>query len=187
MVNKRKKTVRRVISGIVLLCMLFALGFLGGRGVLKVLYPMKYEEFVEVYASQYEIDKNLLYAVIETESGFDKDAVSSMGALGLTQILPETFTWLQSKTGESLETDELFNPEVSIKYAAVFYKMLMNEYKNVRTAAAAYHAGMGCVGGWLGDSRYSSDGKTLDSIPYRSTAAYVEKIVKTMSIYDKLY
>ena len=40
---------------------------------------------------------------------------------------------------------------------------------------------------WLADSKYSSDGETLDNIPYKETDGYVEKTVKYMSAYEKYY
>lgn len=165
----------------------FTLLFFAGRGVLKTLYPQGYSDFVETYASQNNIEENLLYAVIKTESSFNPEAVSYAGAMGLTQILPETFTWLQTKTGEKLSTEELFTPEVSIKYGAFFYGMLMEKYGDVETAAAAYHAGMGSVAKWLGDERYSADGKTLDRVPYADTQSYIEKITAAKIVYDRLY
>ena len=69
---------------------------------VRLTYPVKYETLIEKYSTEYGVPQNLLLAVIKTESSFDPTAVSSAGALGLTQITPETFSWLQTKTGESL-------------------------------------------------------------------------------------
>ena len=52
---------------------------------------------------------------------------------------------------------------------------------------AAYHAGLGAVQGWLEDPEYSSDGKTLDKIPYSDTNWYVAKVLETRDMYKKLY
>ncbi len=46
--------------------------------ILKQTYPKKWEEYVEKYSAQYEIDQLLVYAIIKTESNFKKDAVSNM-------------------------------------------------------------------------------------------------------------
>ncbi|MEG1846419.1 MAG: lytic transglycosylase domain-containing protein [Oscillospiraceae bacterium] len=154
---------------------------------VKMQYPLKYVDEISKYSQEYNIPKDLLYAVIKTESGFNKDAKSSAGAIGLSQITPETFAWLQSKTGEKLETDDLYNPEISIKYSALFYKMLIKEFKNTDTAIAAYHAGRGRVNSWLSDKEISSDGKTLDKIPFKDTAHYVHKVNEAMAIYNILY
>ena len=52
----------------------------------KYIYPLEYQTYVERYSAEYGVDKYLVYAVIKTESGFDPDAVSNVGARGLMQI-----------------------------------------------------------------------------------------------------
>ncbi len=155
--------------------------------ILKVLYPTRYAEIVETTAKEYGISPSFVYAVIECESGFDKNAVSSVGARGLMQIMPETFLWLQTKTKEELHEDSLFDPETNIKYGCYLYSILFKEFENEETVVAAYHAGTGNVRKWLKDERYSSDGKTLTDIPFPSTKHYVNKVIKTRNIYEKLY
>ncbi len=155
--------------------------------ILKVLYPTRYAEIVETTADEYGISPSFVYAVIECESGFDKNAVSSVGARGLMQIMPETFLWLQTKTKEELHEDSLFDPETNIKYGCYLYSILFNEFYSEETVVAAYHAGTGNVRKWLKDERYSPDGKTLTDIPFPSTKHYVNKVIKTRNIYEKLY
>lgn len=154
---------------------------------VQTVYPRQYAELVEENAERFDIDVSLLYALIETESGFDKNAVSSVGAMGLTQITPDTFQWLQTKTGESYDVDALFEPEVSIYYGAYFLDMLLEEFDNTETALAAYHAGRGKVNEWLADPRISPDGEALKNIPYKDTAGYVKKVMKVKERYQKIY
>lgn len=166
---------------------IFLVIFLGYKSVIKTLYPKKQATLVEKYATEYELDKALVYAVIKTESSFDENAKSNVGALGLTQIMPETFQWLQSKTGEQLEDKELYNADTSIKYGCLLLSMLMGEFQDTQTALAAYHAGRGSVNNWLKNPDYSKDGKVLDKIPTQDTAFYVHKVTKAISIYKNLY
>jgi len=154
---------------------------------VQTVYPRQYAEIVEENAEDFQIDKALLYALIKTESGFDKNAVSSVGAKGLTQITPETFRWLQTKTNESYEEDALFEPEISVYYGAYFLDMLLDEFGNTETALAAYHAGRGKVNEWLADPRYSPDGEILGNIPYDDTSAYVKKVVRICEKYEEIY
>ncbi|MBQ8183513.1 MAG: lytic transglycosylase domain-containing protein [Clostridia bacterium] len=155
--------------------------------VLQTVYPREYSDLIESYAEAYDIDKSLLYALVECESGFDKNAVSSVGAKGLTQITPETFQWLQTKTGEDYTDDALFEPEISVKYGAFFLSMLLDEFGDTKTALAAYHAGRGKVNEWLDNTEYSSDGKKLDEIPFEDTALYAGKVMKVREWYCKIY
>ena len=155
--------------------------------VLNELYPQKYEDLVQKYATEYGISENLLFAIIKTESGFNENAKSGAGALGLTQITEDTFNWLLTKTGEEYAFEDLKNPEISIKYGALFISMLIDEFENTDTAIAAYHAGRGQVNAWLQDPSVSSNGKTLDDIPIAATAHYVYKVNRAINIYENLY
>ena len=148
---------------------IFILCLVTARTAIRVLYPMKYEEIVIKYCEEYGVNEALAFAVIETESGFDPQAESEAGAIGLMQMLPETFEWLQSKTGESYETKMLKDEEISVKYGIYFLSILKEEFKSDETVLAAYHAGMGKVSEWLSDSDISDDGITLKKIPYSDT------------------
>ncbi len=154
---------------------------------VQTVYPRQYVTLVEENAEAFEIDASLLYALIKTESGFDKNAVSSVGAKGLTQITPDTFSWLQTKTGEEYEEDALFEPEISVYYGAYFLDMLLQEFGNTETALAAYHAGRGKVNEWLSDPRISPDGVVLENIPYEDTAGYVKRVMRNTEKYQKIY
>lgn len=182
-VNKLKLISLLLILSVVLIIIIVNAVKLG----VQTVYPRQYAELVEENAHSFDIDPSLLYALIETESGFDKNAVSSVGAKGLTQITPETFQWLQTKTGEEYEEDALFEPEISVYYGAYFLNMLLEEFGNTETALAAYHAGRGKVNEWLADPRISPDGEALENIPYEDTAGYVKKVVKIKERYQKIY
>ena len=160
---------------------------LGLNAVKAYIYPQSYSNYVEKYCGEYGIDENLTYAVIHTESGFDSDAVSHMGACGLMQIMPETFEWLRSKIGADESDIDIFDPETNIRYGVYFLSVLNNECGDERLAIAAYHAGMGRVNQWLSDSVISPDGKTLENIPFDDTEYYVKKVERAKKVYETLY
>lgn len=188
MLNKPIKNSVKLLSGLLILSVVSAIIVVNAVSlVLHTLYPKEYSDSVEKYAQEYGVDEALLYALIECESGFDKNAVSSVGAKGLTQITPETFKWLQTKTGESYAEDALFEPEISIKYGAFFLGLLLEEFGDTKTALAAYHAGRGQVNKWLINPEYSADSKKLDNIPFEDTSAYAEKVMKVKYLYVKIY
>lgn len=162
--------------------------FLAGTMAMRYLYPLKYSDAVEKYSVEYNVDKALLYGVIHTESGFNPNAVSSSNAQGLMQLLPDTFSWLQTKTGEELPPEDIFDPETNIRYGTVFIKMLSEQFGGeTETMIAAYHAGNNRVAKWLEDKNYSDDGRTLKNIPIPETSHYVKKVTRAMKIYKNLY
>ncbi|MBE6786546.1 MAG: lytic transglycosylase domain-containing protein [Ruminococcaceae bacterium] len=186
----KSPAIKKLGNFLLILLVVFSLSaviYFGGVSILKTLYPRRYIEFVEKYSLSNNLSEEFVFAVIECESGFDKDAVSYLDARGLMQIMPETFTWLQEKRGESLPDESIFEPETAIDYGCYFYGMLMRQFENEATAVAAYHAGAAQVEKWLSDSNYSDDGKTLKDIPYPSTKKYVEKVMRVKNIYEKLY
>lgn len=188
--NKRKtKASLKITAALLVLILLVGTAvFFTGRTIYKATFPMSYSYEIDRYADEYGVPRVLLYAVIHTESGFNPSAESSAGALGLTQITPETFHWLQTKTGETLPDSALYEPETSIRYGAYFYSLLLSEFHgDIKTAAAAYHAGRGQVNTWLRDPQYSENGETLDTIPSGDTAYYVRKVQRAIRIYTNLY
>lgn len=169
---------------------IIAIGLLavGGMVVMRAIYPKNYTEYVEEYCSEYSVDQNLVYAVIDCESGYNKDAVSDVGAIGLMQLTPDTFEWVQSKLGEELETEDLYDPQTNIRYGVYLLRLHLDEFGDVQTAIAAYHAGRGKVNDWLNDEEISKDGKTLTSdVPYGDTNAYIGKVMNTIKMYDIIY
>lgn len=185
--NKKKHSVIAVI--LLFLAMLIVVGGIFGYDFLeKYTHPIKYQNYVERYAIDNNIDKYLVYAVIKTESSFEPTAVSEVGARGLMQIMQPTFDWVKYRLGdEESEWLDMYDPEINIKYGCWLIGWLCQEFDDVDTAMAAYHAGSGRVGEWLADKEYSSDGIHLDIIPLSDTAHYVSKINKALETYRKLY
>lgn len=172
---------------LVFLLLALPLSLTAGKSILKSLYPVRYESIVEKYSKEYGIDESLIFAVIKTESSFNPDSVSDAGAMGLMQVMPDTHEWLSGKLGRNEDTDVLFNEDTGIEYGTYLLRILMDEFHNIETAVAAYHAGIGRVNEWLRDPRYSSDGVTLDVIPFKDTAHYVNKVKRAVQIYENLY
>lgn len=174
-----------LIASIVLsLLLTLGLGLIG-----KILHPTEYKQYVEKYAKEYNVPEYVIFAVINVESGFDPKAISSVGALGLMQMLPTTFTWLSSfeHLGENLPVDDLYDPEVSIRYGTYYLKYLFEKFYNWDTVFAAYNGGEGNVAKWLGDSRYSDGKGELKNIPFPETEKYVEKINDNIEYYKDTY
>lgn len=155
----------------------------------NTFYPLKYSEYVLKYSKETNTDPYLVYAVINTESKFNKDVVSNVGARGLMQIMEDTFNWIKyrKKDTRDITYDDIFEPEYNIDYGTYMLSLLCEEYQDIPTAIAAYHAGRGTVNNWLKDPQYSTDGKTLDNIPSSTTEHYVNKVLKAYEGYTNLY
>lgn len=157
--------------------------------IMQILYPLKYEEIISKVSSKYEVEKELIYAIIKCESGFDEKAHSRANAHGLMQITPETFEWLKTcyTHDTKVSTQDLKKPEVNIIYGTLLISILNKKYSCEQEVLSAYNAGMTTVERWLSDEKTSSNGKDLDHIPYKETRDYVERVKKAKKIYKKLY
>lgn len=159
--------------------------FAGIKIFYSALYPTKYKELVEKYSEQNGLEPSLVFAVIRCESGFRQDAKSHKDAHGLMQITPDTLEWLVMVEGGG-EVPDIYDPEQNIKYGTELLRLHSEEFGSLREMLSAYHAGRGAVNEWLGNSEYSSDGKTLDVIPYDDTNDYVNKVIEVKRVYDML-
>lgn len=144
----------------------------------------KYSEFIEEYAVKYDVPVALLYAVIECESGFRENAKSSVGACGLMQLMPETYSDIRQWKGFDYTDDQITEPQVNIECGTYYLSRLYKMFGDWELVIAAYNAGPGNVQSWLKNDEYSDDGK-LVYIPFSETSAHVEKVVKAWNKYEK--
>lgn len=159
------------------------------ESISEVVFPRKYETWIKQYAAENDLPPDLVYAIVYCESRFDPDAVSSVGARGLMQLMEPTFEWVRDRLEgeENTRYDDMFDPEINLKYGCRLFGLLLQEYKTVPNALCAYHAGWGMARKWLDNPQYAPDGENIENIPYKDTAAYVENVTKTAEIYRKLY
>lgn len=188
--TKKQKLWLVLIIAAVLLLACIGLYSLLSPSIDRALYPREYQAYVERYAKQYDVPENLIYAVIRTESDFDPKAVSSVGAVGLMQMMPSTFRWLSDDMlGEHLEDGMLYDPETNIRYGVYYLRRLYDRYGSWQTACAAYNAGNGTVDRWLSDPSLTDlQGNLVPKrIPIGETRAYVNKVQKSYRAYSRLY
>lgn len=185
--KRRKARLLLAIIAIVVVILIFSSAL--GAIYKKVFYPIKFEEYVTEFADKYEMDRYFFYSVIKTESNFDPEAVSNVGATGLMQLMPDAFDWVKYRMGDDRELtfEDMENPKYNIEYGGYMLMLLLNEYNDEATALAAYHAGRQSVSNWLEDSECSSDGLTLKKIPSKATAHYVDKVINRYEGYTNLY
>ena len=145
----------------------------------RLWYPLRYEQIVRGHARNYDLDPALLAAVIYQESKFKADARSKSGAIGLMQLLPDTAKGIALHTGgTAFRVNDLYDPEINVRYGAWYLRHLLQKYGDERTALAAYNAGQDNVDRW----RRSGQG-----IPFPETRAYVDRVEELKKIYRDAY
>lgn len=183
-----KKKKKRILPRVLVVFIILAVIIFGCQVIHEYRFPLKYEEYIYEYSSEDQVDPYLVMAMIRTESNFIHDAQSNQKAKGLMQIMDSTAYWIAEKMDmEDFKIIDLKDPETNIKMGTWYIAWLIKHYNNEQAALAAYNGGLGNVNKWLSDKRYSSNGKSLDKIPYKETREYVDKVIKYQATYEKLY
>ena len=188
--NERLKNKKILVCGLIILILIVFLIVFKNK-IQRIFYPKSYEEFVSMYSDEYGVDENLIFAVIKAESNFQEDAVSHKDALGLMQIMKETAEDVARKYNIEIDFNnserEILNVQNNIKIGTKYLAVLLEKYKNIEVAVAAYNAGIGTVDNWIEKGIIKSDGSDIENIPYKETNNYVRKILRNYKIYQDLY
>jgi len=145
----------------------------------RLWYPLAYAPIVRGHARNYDLDPALLAAVIYQESKFDANAVSSSGAVGLMQLLPETAQGIADRTGgHGWHESDLVDPELNVRYGAWYLRHLLDKYGDEELALAAYNAGQSNVDRWREEGI---------GIQFAETRRYVERVHELKQIYADIY
>ena len=167
----KKKIFVIFIFGIVILFFVLAI-------LVAILFPKKYKNYVTEQSEKFNLDKALVYAVIKTESDFDKNAVSKSGAIGLMQILPNTAKWIASELDEDYTDEKLFLPEINVKYGCFYLNYLFEKFEDTNIVICAYNAGEGKVLDWIENGKLNE--KLID---YSETKNYLKRVKGYYKVY----
>ena len=124
----------------------------------------KYRPIIQKFARKYKVDPKLLHAVIQTESAYDTNAISSAGAVGLMQLMPAT--------AKRYGVENRRDPSQNIRGGTHYLRDLLKMFdSNLQLAVAAYNAGENAV------KKYNNK-----IPPYPETRNYVKHV---LALYKK--
>lgn len=144
----------------------------------ELLYPQPYDAEVLTAAKLTGLSPQLIYSVMRQESLYRRDAMSSAGARGLLQMLPETARRTASKWNRPRPTaDDLFNPVVNVSLGAANLRGLVDRFGGQTVIAlAGYNAGPNAAARWMPGESLDPD-IWIENIPYNETRNYVQRIL----------
>jgi len=165
------------------------LGASGPSWVTQSAYPLEHADAIRDGARRYHLDPALVAGVVYAESKFEEHAVSSQGAVGLMQILPETAAQIADESGGvTFTAADLEDPRVNVRYGCYYLRHALDAYDgDVRAAVASYNAGMGAVAGWRTAAAAEGHALRLRDIPFPETRAYVKKVLEARRVYREMY
>ena len=130
-------------------------------------HQKKYDAMIRSVAKTYNLSHALLHAIITVESSYDPNAVSTAGAVGLMQLMPET--------GKRYGVINRRNVKQNINGGSRYFSDLLNMFNNdIKLALAAYNAGENAV------KKYQNKVP-----PYKETKNYIKKVMKYYKRYQR--
>ncbi len=128
----------------------------------------RFSKSIELAAKSHKLPTALVHAVITAESAYDPNAVSTAGAVGLMQLMPQT----AARYGVKNRRDPIANISGGTRYLSDLLGMFDND---LVLAIAAYNAGENAV---------ISYGRQIP--PYEETKTYVRRVLKYYNDYKKM-
>jgi soluble lytic murein transglycosylase len=152
----------------------------------STLYPLAYMDDIQSAARQLKINPLLIISVTRQESKFDPETKSSVGALGLMQVIPTTAQFAAAKI--DLPTYSLTNPADNIKLGSWYLAHVHDQVKNNSLLAiAGYNAGPGNVSKWVKEIGITDPDEFIEKIPFDETQGYVRNVLGNYWNYLRTY
>jgi soluble lytic murein transglycosylase len=160
-----------------------------------IAYPYNYRSLIEDAVREAgldsaQIEPALVASLIRMESRFLPSAVSSVGAVGLMQLMPGTAEELARKvTGASVTRAELFEPEINIRYGTRYLADRVRDFRGEWfPAICSYNAGVRPVRRWWEARRLEMPmDEFIESIPFEATRLYVKQVLGDYRNYQWIY
>ena len=154
----------------------------------RMAYPTGYMPQIRRYAASH-VDPFLVAGIIREESLYNPKALSSVGAMGLMQLMPETANRIARRLGlVPVDREDLLQGEVNVRLGTAYVGHLLREYQgNLIRAVAAYNAGPAAVKRWIAKFGGRDSDEFVELISYRETRRYVKRVLTSYRIYQTLY
>lgn len=154
---------------------------------LKMIYPIHYEKEINALAQDFKQSPYLFLSLVREESHFDKNARSSAGAMGLSQLMQPTADFIERK---KVSKETLFNAEENLRIGLKYFSYLVNYFEGDEyLSILSYNAGPGNINKWMNNPSIKSDEIEVfvENIPYLETKNYIKKILSSYWIYLNIY
>ncbi len=160
-----------------------------GERFWRLAFPMPYQEDVEKYAREHDVDPYVVAGLIRQESEFNARVVSHANAYGLTQIVPSTGRELSRRVGmRAFTTAMLFDPAVNLRLGTFYLKTLLKSFGGRwEDVLAAYNGGGSRVTKWRRFGEFNEQAEFIETIPFDETRDYVQSVLRNASVYRRLY
>ncbi|MDR1216126.1 MAG: lytic transglycosylase domain-containing protein [Treponema sp.] len=161
---------------------------------MEIYYPRPFKDMIEKYAELTKVNPAVLFGLIRTESTFRSAVVSHVGAVGLSQLMPETAeeTALRIKRqgGPDYVTDglHLTDPETNVHIGSFYLASLIKSMDDsLMFNLLAYNGGPNRVKRWRSADTTLPDDLFLETVPITETREYGKRVSASAAAYGYLY
>lgn len=168
-------------------------GYTPVRRDIELLFPCPYRDLVEKYAEENNIAPEVLFGLIRTESAFQPSVISRSGAVGLTQLLPDTALDMANRIRRAGGPDygakgavDLNDPDTNIHIGAFYLNYLMGRFEDELVSLLAYNGGMNRIRRLRAASTLPPD-LFMETISIAETRDYGRKVLSAAAVYKALY
>ncbi|MEO0251066.1 MAG: lytic transglycosylase domain-containing protein [candidate division WOR-3 bacterium] len=150
--------------------------------LLNWIFPTNYYSAIKPIAEFYKVKPELILALMREESRFNPEAVSPAGAIGLMQLMPYTARTLYPE----VSSDSLRIPDLNITLGIKYLSILSDTFPNIIDLLCSYNAGPTRVKIWRKTYLIDEPLLYMELIPFRETREYVQRILRSIIIYEYL-
>jgi soluble lytic murein transglycosylase len=148
-------------------------------------FPMPHRTDMQTHARANQLDEAWMYGLIRQESRFMADARSSVGAMGLMQLMPATAKWAAGRVGiKNLMMDRVVDVPVNLSLGAYYLRHVLDDLGHPVLATAGYNAGPGRARRWRAQTPLEG-AIYAESIPFNETRDYVKKVMANAWFYAR--
>ncbi|MYH01710.1 MAG: transglycosylase SLT domain-containing protein [Nitrospira sp. SB0675_bin_23] len=154
----------------------------------RMAYPTGYMPQIRRYVASH-VDPFWVAGIIREESLYNPKALSSVGAMGLMQLMPRTANRIAHRLGLApMDRKDLLQGEVNVRLGVAYVRQLSRDYRgNLIRAIAAYNAGPAAVKRWIAKFGDRDPDEFVELISYGETRRYVKRVLTSYRIYKTLY
>jgi soluble lytic murein transglycosylase len=152
----------------------------------QAAYPRAFRDMVEAQTAS--APDLFVYAIMRKESSYKPQVVSSSDARGLLQLIPGTGQEVAKHLGTPFFVDELFDPEVNIRFGVAYLGGLYQRFgEQVALAAGAYNAGSHAMMRWCDQWGGRPLDEFVELVTYDQAREYIKRVLAIYARYRYLY
>lgn len=160
--------------------------------LFKLAFPQPYKKEISESCKKVELNPYLFYGLVRSESFFDANISSHAGAIGLTQLMPDTANDIAKKL--KVKNFDIQSPATNIEFGSYYVEELRRRCEDSTILALfAYNGGISRVRKWAKEAKqqFKKDNLPydifLETLPYAETREYGRKVSSAAAIYGWLY